>query len=444
MRNTMTATLLGRLRRRAADPRLKRRLYFRSASLDLYLQMALSYGAFGGSSVGEALYASSRVEERDLDTWIRAWQELGESAYEYAREAADRGHTDSARQGWLRAYTYLRTATHAVRPGDARFRPLWERAADAFGRAAGLLDPPLERISVPVEGGVLPGYVMRPPGAAGPRPTLLLFGGGETYAQDMYFWGGATGTARGWNVVAVEVPGQGSTAFDGLRFRADVEVAVSRIVDDVLARPDVDPERLAAYGLSLGGYIVMRAAEHDERIRAVAASTPIVDWHRLLVEATPPVLRRFPGLLERATSRLGRFFDPTQLVVFEKFFQWQVGAATLGEALRSFESWKVDVSRIRVPVLAMVGEGEGAPFRRQAREVHQLLPGPTALRSFPASTGADAHSQANHLLLAQEVVFDWLDEAFGVPRATLTTLVPRPAVAEPAAADRRMSPSGRR
>jgi len=241
---------------------------------------------------------------------------------------------------------------------------------------------------------------------------MLLIGGGETYAEDMYFWGGATGMARGWNVIAVEVPGQGSTAFDGLRFRADVEVPVSGILDAVLARPDVDPERLAAYGLSLGGYIVLRAAEYDRRIRAVVASTPIMDWHRLLVEATPPAPRRLPGLLEGATTRLGGFFDPTQLVVFERFFQWQVGARSLGEALRSFERWKVDVTRIDVPVLSIAGDGEGLPFRRQAHEVHDLLRGPKALRTFPASTGADAHSQANNLALAQEVVFDWLDEVF--------------------------------
>ncbi|MGY1634168.1 alpha/beta hydrolase family protein [Geodermatophilus sp. SYSU D01186] len=424
MREDVLAALAGRLKRQNSEQRLKRRLYFKSSSLDLYLQMALSYGSFGGSSVGEALYASSRVRERDLDTWITAWQTVGESASRYAAEAEARGAGASARQGWLRSYTYLRTATHVVRPGDPRFRPLWDQAAGAFEHAAHLFDPPLERITVPFDGGILPGYVMRPPGSPRPRPTMLLFGGGETYAEDMYFWGGATGMARGWNVIAVEVPGQGSTAFDGLHFRADVEDAVSGIIDTVLARPDVDPERLAAYGLSLGGYIVLRAAAHDERIRAVAASTPIMDWRRLLDESTPSVLRRFPALLEGATTRLGRFFDPTQLVVSEKFFQWQVGAKSLGEALRSFEPWKVDVGRIRVPVLSMAGDGEGPPFRRQAREVHELLSGPTVLRGFPASSGADAHSQVNNLALAQEVVFDWLDEVLQRDRRAPEDAVP--------------------
>jgi pimeloyl-ACP methyl ester carboxylesterase len=78
--------------------------------------------------------------------------------------------------------------------------------------------------------------------------------------------------------------------------------------------------------------------------------------------------------------------------------------------MRSFESWKADVTRIHVPVLSIVGDGEGPAFHRQAREVHELLPGPKAFRSFPPSTGADAHTQANNLRLAQEVVFDWLGQ----------------------------------
>jgi hypothetical protein len=91
MREDMLAALVGRLRRQDSEQRLKRRFYFKSTSLDLYLQMVLSYGSFGGSSVGEARYASSQVRERDLDTWITAWQTVGESASRYAAEAEARG-----------------------------------------------------------------------------------------------------------------------------------------------------------------------------------------------------------------------------------------------------------------------------------------------------------------------------------------------------------------
>src|SRR3712207_8097704 len=110
--------------------------------------------------------------------------------------------------------------------------------------------------------------------------------------------------------------------------------------------------------------MIMRAASPEPRIRAVVASTPIMDWHRLLEESTPAVLRRFPGLLENATTRLGAFFDPIQLVVFEKFFQWQGGARELGEAVRALELWKGDGTRIHVPVLSNIGDGGGAGFRR--------------------------------------------------------------------------------
>jgi hypothetical protein len=48
MRDTTVAALARRLRLRKSDQGLEQRLYFKSASLDLHLQMALSYGLFGG------------------------------------------------------------------------------------------------------------------------------------------------------------------------------------------------------------------------------------------------------------------------------------------------------------------------------------------------------------------------------------------------------------
>ena len=48
-------------------------------------------------------------------------------------------------------------------------------------------------------------------------------------------------------------------------FVPDTERWVTPWLDQVLARPVVDPERLALLGISLGGYWVTRAAAHDDR-----------------------------------------------------------------------------------------------------------------------------------------------------------------------------------
>jgi hypothetical protein len=55
-------------------------------------------------------------------------------------------------------------------------------------------------------------------------------------------------------VLAFAGPGQGSALRDQkLRFRPDWDAVVTPAVDWLLARPDVDPNRIALMGMSLGG-----------------------------------------------------------------------------------------------------------------------------------------------------------------------------------------------
>src|SRR5690606_32588527 len=62
-----------------------------------------------------------------------------------------------------------------------------------------------------------------------------------------------------------------------LKFRPDYEKPIGAMLDFALARPEVASERLALYGISFGGYFVTRAAEHDRRIKALIANSPIID-----------------------------------------------------------------------------------------------------------------------------------------------------------------------
>jgi len=46
------------------------------------------------------------------------------------------------------------------------------------------------------------------------------------------------------------------------------------IVNEIQSRPELDMEAVGLYGQSLGGYLALRMAAHDPRIRAVAAVSP--------------------------------------------------------------------------------------------------------------------------------------------------------------------------
>jgi pimeloyl-ACP methyl ester carboxylesterase len=217
--------------------------------------------------------------------------------------------------------------------------------------------------------------------------------------------------------VLVDMPGQGGTPFMGMHHRHDVEVPIGALLDYLEDRTDVDPDRVEGMGYSLGGYIVLMSVASEHRIGACAVSTPIVDWHQTLMDALPTVLRRVPRPLANAVMKLGNFFSKTQLLAYEKFFEWQVGAASYAEALDRFRPWKVDVASISCPVLCMMGTGEAATFKKQTHACFAALRIPKALRVFTEEEGADAHSQANNQRLAHQIIFDFFDETFAQGKA---------------------------
>jgi pimeloyl-ACP methyl ester carboxylesterase len=400
--------------------RHKNKIYFKDQDLDLYLQaFPLNFQTYGGAAAGEAFYAASRVNEKDLESWVHEWSALAARVEAEGAKALERGHKVSSREAYLRAYTYHRTATLCLRVADPRFRTTWQRMRSCFRRSAGLFDPPIEPVEIPYEGSTLPAYFVRAEATEERRPTVIVIGGGETFCEELYFWGGAAAAQRGYNALLVDMPGQGATPFEGMHHRHDVEVPMGAVMDYLEERSEVDLERVAAYGLSLGGYIVLRSASYEERIKACAVSTPLVDWHQTLEDAMPALLRRAPRPLFNKVMRLGNLFSKTQLIAYEKFFEWQVGAKSFADAMDMFRPWKVDVSRISCPVLCMLGTGEQHTFKKQTYACYAALRSPKALRIFTEEEGADAHSQANNQRLAHQVVFDFFDETFAQGEANL-------------------------
>jgi pimeloyl-ACP methyl ester carboxylesterase len=403
--------------REKTGQRHKNKIYFRDQDLDLYMQaFPLNHQTYGGAAAGEAFYAASRIDEKNLESWVEEWSSLAARLEAKAATSLEKGHRVSAREFYLRAFTYYRTASLCLRVEDPTFRATWEMMQSCFRRAARLFEPAIETVEIAYEDRMLPGYFV--PAGGGRRPTAIVIGGGEQFSEELYFWGGAAAVSRGYNALLVDMPGQGGTPFEGMHHRHDVEVPMRTVLDYLEDRSDVDMGRVGAMGFSLGGYIVLRAVSYEERIRACAVSTPIVDWHQTLTDAMPAVLRGAPRFLFNTAMRLGNLFSKTQLIAYEKFFGWQVGAGSYADAMDSFRPWKVDVSRISCPVLCMMGTSEGEAFKKQTYACYAALRSPKALRVFTEEEGADAHSQANNQRLAHQVVFDFFDETFAPEEMT--------------------------
>jgi hypothetical protein len=73
--------------------------------------------------------------------------------------------------------------------------------------------------------------------------------------------------------------------------------------------------------------------------------------------------------------------------------------------------------RITCPTLLVVGQGEGEEVLRQGRLLLERLPGEKTIRIAELDEGADAHCVTNNLSLMNQIMFDWLEKAFGLAYA---------------------------
>ena len=76
---------------------------------------------------------------------------------------------------------------------------------------------------------------------------------------------------HGYGVLAFDLFGNGESSGHSNGLGDNAQPAVDAALDYVASRPDVDPERIAAFGSSLGGEVLLEAAARDPRIKAVVS-----------------------------------------------------------------------------------------------------------------------------------------------------------------------------
>lgn len=391
--------------------RSKVRVKFQNEDLDFIFQwLALGYGVYGGLSFGEAFAAAGQIEEKKLSTWVGAFHALGERLHARAEEQTRRGCARSAGETHLKAFGAHRAAAEMILPADPAFRGTLSAFQSDFRQAMTLLKIPSEPVSIPYAGKALPGYFLR--SGEGRGRTLIGVGGGESFCEDLYFFYGAGGLSHGYNLLLVDLPGQGTTPLDGLYFDVEFEKPVRAVVDYALSRREVDPERLAIAGVSGGGYMVLRAAAYEKRIRAVAANTPILDMGRVLDAEIPPSFLRAPKGLASLLIRLSGSFNPAGETGLQKNL-WQAGTTDPLAGMEIGRRAKVDPARIECPILCAAGEGDPLECQAQTRLCYEnVRSARKEIRIFTSAEGAEAHCQVNNLPLWNQVLYDWLDVIF--------------------------------
>lgn len=383
------------------------RLHFTDNEMDFNLALILGAAGNGGCEIGEAFYTASRIKEGDAVSWQDEWSKMAARVSARGDMSLAGGHTVSAREQYLRSSYYYRAALISMLPSDKLFLQTAAKSREMMKKAGQLMSPPLEYAEIPFENTTLPVYFRQADSSDAPCKTLIMIGGGETYAEDLVFYIMKQAHERGYNFMTVDLPGQGVLPIEGKVFRPDMEVPMSKVLDYALNRPEVDHSKLAMYGISGGGGFVPRAAMYDSRIKAVIMNSAVVDAGKLfaampVAAVTPEVMETWPDFKQNITRAIA--------------WRWGVDMNNISGLVAANKEFTFDPRKVMCPALILVGEGEysnNQEVRRQQKECLDNLPNLNKkLVVTPADEGASNHCITENRSVMAAVVLDWLDEVF--------------------------------
>lgn len=219
-----------------------------------------------GVDHNDFLRTTSQVER--WEDWLEAWVRTGDVHASLAQEAQAKGNRLSAGEAFVRAALCYHFAKFVWMLDMARHRMAADRAVESLYAAHRLLDPSAERIQTAFEGATLVAN-LRLPRNGGPSPLVLLIPGLDSTKEEFFYWEEVF-LRRGLATLSLDGPGQGETGYH-THIRPDYEVAVSAALDALNGRAELDLERVAIVGVSLGGYYAPRAAAFIPRLKAAVA-----------------------------------------------------------------------------------------------------------------------------------------------------------------------------
>lgn len=382
------------------------KMHFDDNEMEFSLALILGATSNSGCEIGEAFVTAGRIIEGDAESWHKEWVKTANLAETRGRKSLSKDHWVSTREQFMRASYYYRAALIAMLPDDPRFEKTAQKSRSLLKEAGKLMSPEMEYLEIPFEDTVLPGFYRKASVLPGKQKTLIMIGGGETFAEDLVFYISRQAHERGYNFLTVDLPGQGLLPLRGLTFRPDMYLPLKSVVDYALSKQEVDPERLAMFGISGGGIFVPQAAQEDDRIKAIAMNSAVVDAHELF--AAMPVATITKEDLDSFSS-----FKRNTIKVIA--WRWGVPMDNIPGLVEANRGFDFDPARIKCPALSIVGAGEYADInvqKQQSRFLEGITHDQKALVVTPAEEGASNHCLTENRSVMSQEVFDFFDEAF--------------------------------
>jgi esterase FrsA len=216
--------------------------------------------------------AFKSIHTRDKDEWAEGFMGVADR---YMAEGKSLEKTDPAKANadYIRAwhlYFFGRWPTDS----SPKKKLSYAKGIEAFLAHARMMDPPVEVVHIPFEGKEIIGYLRLPKGATGRIPMAIAVNGLDSRKEDLTESFSAI-LPYGIGYIAVDGPGTGQSP---VKASPTADRALSKVLDYLATRPEVDTHRIAMHGVSWGAYwgTKMAILEKD-RLKCVSVQSPPTD-----------------------------------------------------------------------------------------------------------------------------------------------------------------------
>ena len=330
-----------------------------------------------------------RIRPYNPESWYAEWQRVAGKNEQLAEGFEKDGRKVTANEFYLRAADFYRRAVTYLPESDTRTVPTYNKLKETFDKAWRLVKPPFEQVQIPYEGHQLQAHLYPVRGAAGQKsPVVYAYQGADGILLSGSRNAGADYVARGIAYLNVDGPGHGGALrLDKLYMPPDTERVVKAVVDYLVTRPDVDPNRIGIYGQSLGGYSAPRAATVEKRLKAVATSSGSFN-------VLPDLFDYYPAIQDRV--------------------RWLIGAKDLTSARKQLADYTLEgrAKQISCPMLIGYGEDDRVMDPRGALRLYEQAT--NSKREMIAGFG---HTQVPMEL--QSYIPDWFAKQLGASGAVM-------------------------
>ncbi len=372
-----------------------------------------------------------------FDDYCAAFGSFGDQLAALATSAS--AHPVTARTRFLRSSMYATQQLFFILGSSqgSQEEAIFDKVETRWNEAVSRMKPAGVQFQVSSDFGQIPGYFFAPDSSGDKKPTVIISSGSDGQNVESMQFGVTAGLQRGYNVVLFEGPGQMTPLFkNSVPFTPDWDKVVGPVLEWTKARADVG--KVGLIGVSFGGMLCARAAAKLPGLSAVVlepaawnfaglwkdqadvakvkstVNLPPADKAKARAELNAGFLQVFPKL-----PRTVQFDIYKRGSILTKQTQADARAGKpvsdyygLLEALLTFD-YAADYAAITIP--SMLTENQGDQFfLQQGAEAYAKLtnvpPADKVLLPLTAPQGAQLHDQPNGPQVAQEYIFDWLDQ----------------------------------